>query len=258
MLDPIFWPPISLISRTWPPRVRIFAKFLEMFTDSWIYRGFMRFDLWTKQHGRQGIDQRKMHSFEFGHLRGDYLGFNIVLRSFVMQCWIWMKDHTTLCLHAELVATHAKPPLSLISRWNKEHDVDFLTAARYIALSLISRYLSLDPNNRDILGLHCNKMKKNVTDWSWKDVLILFIQLLSLFSESSEIIKPGTEDNFVEPIASNYVHIQYRNVFLPISMGSQIAKFMGPTRGPPGSCRPQMGPMWAPWTLLSGILLHVI
>ena len=42
----------------------------------------MRFDLWTKQHGGQGIDQRKMHSFEFGHLRRDYLGLNIVLRSF--------------------------------------------------------------------------------------------------------------------------------------------------------------------------------
>ena len=96
-----------------------------MFTDSWIYRGFMRFDLWTKQHGGQGIDRRKMHSFEFGHLRGDYLGLNIVLRSFVMQRWISMKDHTTLCLHAKFVATHAKPPLSLISRWNKEHDVDF-------------------------------------------------------------------------------------------------------------------------------------
>ena len=26
----------------------------------------------------------------------------------------------------------------------------------------------------------------------------------------------------------------------------QIAKFMGPTCGPPGSCRPQMGPMLAP------------
>ena len=37
-------------------------------------------------------------------------------------------------------------------------------------------------------------------------------------------------------------------------MLSQIAKFMGPTWGPPGSCRPQMGPMLAPWTLLSGIL----
>ena len=36
---------------------------------------------------------------------------------------------------------------------------------------------------------------------------------------------------------------------------SQIAKFMGPTWGPPGSCRPQMGPMLAPWTLLSGVLL---
>ena len=32
----------------------------------------------------------------------------------------------------------------------------------------------------------------------------------------------------------------------------QIAKFMGPTWGPPGSCRPQMGPMLASWTLLSG------
>ena len=101
------------------------SEFLEMFTDSWIYRGFMRFDLWTKQNGGQGIDRRKMHSFEFGHLLGDYLGLNIVLRSFVMQRWISMKDHTTLCLHAEFVATHAKPPLSLISRWNKEHDVDF-------------------------------------------------------------------------------------------------------------------------------------
>ena len=28
---------------------------------------------------------------------------------------------------------------------------------------------------------------------------------------------------------------------------------MGPPKGPPGSCRPQMGPMLVPWTLLSGI-----
>ena len=31
------------------------------------------------------------------------------------------------------------------------------------------------------------------------------------------------------------------------------ANFMGPTWGPPGSCRPQMGPMLDPWTLLLGI-----
>ena len=33
---------------------------------------------------------------------------------------------------------------------------------------------------------------------------------------------------------------------------SQIARFMGPTWGPSGSCRSQMGPMLASWTLLSG------
>ena len=32
----------------------------------------------------------------------------------------------------------------------------------------------------------------------------------------------------------------------------QIARFMGPTWGPPGPCGPQMGPMLVPWTLLSG------
>ena len=35
---------------------------------------------------------------------------------------------------------------------------------------------------------------------------------------------------------------------------TQIAMFMRPTWGPPGSCWPQMGPMLAPWTLLSGYL----
>ena len=39
-----------------------------------------------------------------------------------------------------------------------------------------------------------------------------------------------------------------------ITCKSHITKFMGPTWCPPGSCRPQMGPMWAPWTLLSGCM----
>ena len=34
---------------------------------------------------------------------------------------------------------------------------------------------------------------------------------------------------------------------------SHIARFMRPTWGPPGSCRPQMGPISAPRTLLSGV-----
>ena len=37
---------------------------------------------------------------------------------------------------------------------------------------------------------------------------------------------------------------------------THIAKFIGPTWGPPGSCRPQLGPMLAPWTLLSGKCIY--
>ena len=38
--------------------------------------------------------------------------------------------------------------------------------------------------------------------------------------------------------------------------GSQIAKFMGPTWGPSGVDRTQVGLMLAPWSLLSGVLCH--
>ena len=41
---------------------------------------------------------------------------------------------------------------------------------------------------------------------------------------------------------------------LNLQYASQIAKFMGPTWGPPWSCQPQMGPVMAPWTLLSWLL----
>ena len=40
--------------------------------------------------------------------------------------------------------------------------------------------------------------------------------------------------------------------FVNHHIDTQIAKFMGPTWFPPGFCRPQMGPMLAPWNLLSG------
>ena len=42
------------------------------------------------------------------------------------------------------------------------------------------------------------------------------------------------------------------------SIASLKAMFMGPTWGPPGAnrCGPQLGPMLAPWTLLSGIIVR--
>ena len=45
-------------------------------------------------------------------------------------------------------------------------------------------------------------------------------------------------------LASNLLH--------NVTKATQIARVMGPTWGSPGSCRPQMGPILAPWTLLSG------
>ena len=42
------------------------------------------------------------------------------------------------------------------------------------------------------------------------------------------------------------------------SSHSQLANFMGPTWRPPGSCRPQTGPMLAPWTLLSGFISYFL
>ena len=38
---------------------------------------------------------------------------------------------------------------------------------------------------------------------------------------------------------------------------SPIASFMGPTWGPPGSCRPHVGPTLALWTLLSGTIIRM-
>ena len=38
----------------------------------------------------------------------------------------------------------------------------------------------------------------------------------------------------------------------------QITKFMWPTWGPPGSCRPQLGRMLAPWTSLSGSIMKYV
>ena len=56
----------------------------------------------------------------------------------------------------------------------------------------------------------------------------------------------GTRNKFIIKI---YISITF---FLKCHDGRKIAKFMEPSWGPPGSCRPQMGSMLAPWTLLSG------
>ena len=50
-----------------------------------------------------------------------------------------------------------------------------------------------------------------------------------------------------------YLELSHR-YGIHLLMLTQVAKFMGLTWDPPGSCRPQMGPILVPWTLLSGKL----
>ena len=66
--------------------------------------------------------------------------------------------------------------------------------------------------------------------------------------------------------------IAFRNVFLCVDRGGSraytswilcaklflIALFMRPTWDPPGADRTQVGPMWATWTLLSGLEVEAV
>ena len=52
---------------------------------------------------------------------------------------------------------------------------------------------------------------------------------------------------------SNFLYIVAFNHVRTVLRLSLIARFMGPTWGPSGAGRTQVGPMLAPWTLLSGL-----
>ena len=60
----------------------------------------------------------------------------------------------------------------------------------------------------------------------------------------------------IVPLALNVSNMITMRIDLKIT--PKIATFMGPTWGPPGSCRPQMGPILTPWTLLWGALLATL
>ena len=57
---------------------------------------------------------------------------------------------------------------------------------------------------------------------------------------------------FVQCFYHNNIYMRVFMLLIHIIICIQLAKFMGPTWGPPGSCWLLMGPTLAPWTLLSG------
>ena len=98
-----------------------------------------------------------------------------------------------------------------------------------------------------------------LTKLSWEVIFMRsgFPSKKYLWSPSSQSgrAKMGGIDYFVTTETS--LLYPTKNPWLSTIKWIQIAKFMGPTWGPPGSCRPQMGPLLAPWTLLSGKYPHI-
>ena len=68
------------------------------------------------------------------------------------------------------------------------------------------------------------------------------------FSHKWSVVRKAFPRHYVK-MSLNYVLLMRLK---KESIHTQIARFMGPTWGPPGSCRPQMGPTLAPLALLSG------
>ena len=91
-------------------------------------------------------------------------------------------------------------------------------------------------------------------DWEWVtaggEVLLMFLsdstdahQGFSLYFEPIEKVSTAGMNHLMTVSVMSFIRI--------ISL---IARFMGPTWGPSGADRTQVGPMLAPWTLLSGCL----
>ena len=63
-----------------------------------------------------------------------------------------------------------------------------------------------------------------------------------------------SNDDYSLPLCQRYHDVNKPQVITNGFIHPLIAKFMGPTWGPSGADRTQVGPMLAPWTLLSGSL----
>ena len=110
--------------------------------------------------------------------------------------------------------------------------------------------IRLDAN--DYENLHCpllachNLSLNSIQPWSF---CVLHLDFISFMADADVIIVyKGFQSYQVSPECAK----SFRGK-ISVSI-SQIARFKGPTWDPPGSCRPQVGPMLAPWTLQSGIV----
>ena len=80
-----------------------------------------------------------------------------------------------------------------------------------------------------------------------------FLVFLDDYSEAGFNKAPGCP----QPEREDFDVDEFVALLNDYGKAAQIARFMGPRWGPPGDDRTQVGPMLAPWTLLSGRVLLV-
>ena len=87
------------------------------------------------------------------------------------------------------------------------------------------------------IGSTWNKIKK----FHWRYILeYVMYKTMPIFTKHQCVSK------------HSFVSIFFLWIMIVRKAPSHKTKFMGPTWGRPGSCRPETGPIVAPWTLLSG------
>ena len=101
-----------------------------------------------------------------------------------------------------------------------------------------------------------------VLSWHWN--IQQYIENIRHIRVNENVTKYSGKSTVVDPFVCILMLLMWRNMFVFLShwftLSSpiyevKIAKFMWPTWGPLGSCRPQVGPILASWALLSRMLL---
>ena len=147
--------------------------------------------------------------------------------------------------------------LNMSSKWHQKWKIS--------KMILIWLNYSAFPNDAQVMCahapyLHCSENEiwheriwyKNFHSYSQRLFTSSPGKLSSIYSNNDrDIMFPFPLRDLLTVQGHTYIAAR-SNTALHSSWKGQIAKFIGPTWGPPGSSRPQMGPMLAPWTLLSG------
>ena len=93
------------------------------------------------------------------------------------------------------------------------------------------------------------ELKKNTTKKLWLCCYHLYQLLISYWNSRTYAVTTNYKGNTLYYNHHDTINSMHFSDYREILVDTLIARFMRPTWGPSGSCRPQMDPMVAPWNL---------